>query len=233
VRRFLGMFAFAIHERETGRLILARDRFGIKPLYYAESGRALRFASSLPALLAGGGIDTALDPVALAHYLSFHAVVPPPRTLLKGVKKMPPATLRVIDPDGRSTHEVYWRLDFTRDHADLETSSEVWAERLHDALRLAVRRRMVADVPVGVLLSGGLDSSVIVALLAEEGQTGLKTFSIGFEEANGEKGDEFFLFRSYRRALRDRALPDLRSVRRASRRAARYHPGHVGTDGLL
>jgi asparagine synthase (glutamine-hydrolysing) len=192
VRRFLGMFAFAIHERETGRLILARDRFGIKPLYYAETDRAVRFASSLPALLAGGGIDTALDRVALAHYLSFHAVVPPPRTLLKGVKKMPPATLRVIDPDGRSTDEVYWRLDFSRDHADLETSSELWAERLHDALRLAVQRRMVADVPVGVLLSGGLDSSVIVALLAEEGQTGLKTFSIGFEEAKGEKGDEFF-----------------------------------------
>ncbi|MGZ9106129.1 MAG: N-acetylglutaminylglutamine amidotransferase, partial [Rhodoplanes sp.] len=191
VRRFLGMFAFAIHERETGRLILARDRFGIKPLYYAETGRAIRFASSLPALLAGGGIDTALDRVALAHYLSFHAVVPPPRTLLKGVKKMPPATLRVIDPDGGSSDEVYWRLDFTCETADLEASTEDWAERLYDALRLAVRRRMVADVPVGVLLSGGLDSSVIVALLAEEGQAGLKTFSIGFEEANGEKGDEF------------------------------------------
>jgi asparagine synthase (glutamine-hydrolysing) len=190
-RRFLGMFAFAIHERETGRLVLARDRFGIKPLYYAETGHAIRFASSLPALLAGGGIDTALDPVALAHYMSFHAVVPPPRTMLKGVKKLPPATLRVIEPDGRSTDEVYWRLDFTRDAADLAASPEDWAERIHEALRVAVRRRMVADVPVGVLLSGGIDSSVIVALLAEEGQADLKTFSIGFEEANGEKGDEF------------------------------------------
>ncbi len=191
VRRFLGMFAFAIHERDTGRLILARDRFGIKPLYYAETGHAVRFASTLPALLAGGGVDASLDRVALAHYLTFHAVVPPPRTILNGVKKLSPATVRVIEPDGRAVDDVYWRLDFTRDGADLETSAGEWAERVHDALRLAVRRRMVADVPVGVLLSGGIDSSVIVALLAEEGQTGLKTFSIGFEEAHGEKGDEF------------------------------------------
>jgi asparagine synthase (glutamine-hydrolysing) len=192
VRRFLGMFAFAIYERETGRLVLARDRFGIKPLYYSETERSVRFASSLPALLAGGGIDTALDAVALAHYLSFHAVVPPPRTILSGIKKLPPATVRLIEPDGRTTDEVYWRLDFSRDSADLTAGPEAWAERVHDALRLAVRRRMVADVPVGVLLSGGIDSSVIVALLAEEGQTGLQTFSIGFEESHGEKGDEFF-----------------------------------------
>ncbi len=191
VCRFLGMFAFAIHERDSGRLVLARDRFGIKPLYYAETDRSVRFASSLPALLAGGGIDTSLDRVALAYYLTFHAVVPPPRTILNGIKKLPPATVRLIEPDGRSVDTVYWRLDFSRDASDLKAGPEAWAERLHAALRVAVRRRMVADVPVGVLLSGGIDSSVIVALLAEEGQTDLKTFSIGFEEANGEKGDEF------------------------------------------
>jgi asparagine synthase (glutamine-hydrolysing) len=84
VDHFLGMFAFVIHERDTGRVVMARDRFGIKPLYLAEDGPRLRFASSLPALLAGGGIDTAIDPVALHHYMTFHAVVPAPRTMLWG-----------------------------------------------------------------------------------------------------------------------------------------------------
>jgi len=191
VGRFHGMFAFALHERESGRLALVRDRFGIKPLYLNQSRRRLRFASSLPALLAGGGIDTGIDRVALAHYMTFHAVVPPPRTIVSGVNKLPPATIRLVRPDGRTEDHVYWRPVFERSADDIETSAEDWRDRVLDALRLAVRRRMVADVPVGVLLSGGVDSSVIVGLLAEEGQAGLNTFSIGFEEAHGEKGDEF------------------------------------------
>jgi len=191
VGRFHGMFAFAMHERDTGRLALVRDRFGIKPLYVAERGKRLRFASSLPALLAAGDVDSEIDRVALAHYMTFHAVVPPPRTILSGVRKLPPATIRIIESDGRASDSVYWCPVFERDADDLATTAEEWSERVLDALRLAVRRRMVADVPVGVLLSGGVDSSVIVGLLAEEGQSGLNTFSIGFEEAHGEKGDEF------------------------------------------
>jgi asparagine synthase (glutamine-hydrolysing) len=104
--RLQGMFAFAVHERESGRVVLVRDRLGIKPLYTAEVPGGLRFASSLPALLRAGGVDTSIDPVALNYYLSFHAVVPPPRTILKGVNKLPPATLRVIEPDGRSQDRV-------------------------------------------------------------------------------------------------------------------------------
>ncbi|HRP78550.1 MAG TPA: N-acetylglutaminylglutamine amidotransferase [Aquamicrobium sp.] len=191
VERFHGMFAFVIHERDTGRLVMARDRFGIKPLYLAETPGALRFASSLPALLKGGGIDTSIDRHALHHYLSFHAVVPPPRTILNGVRKLPPATVRVIEPDGRKSDTVYWSPPYERDPALAGLSSDEWRDHVLEALRKAVRRRMVADVPVGVLLSGGVDSSMIVGLLAEEGQHGLMTFSVGFEEANGEKGDEF------------------------------------------
>ncbi|MCB1478269.1 MAG: N-acetylglutaminylglutamine amidotransferase [Rhodobiaceae bacterium] len=191
VTRFHGMFAFAIHERDSGRIVLARDRFGIKPLYYSEKGKRLRFASSLPALLAAGDIDTSIDRVALAHYMSFHAVVPPPRTILSGVRKLPPATLRTIEADGAVEDHRYWEPLFERTADDLAASADEWRDRVLYALRTAVRRRMVADVPVGVLLSGGVDSSVIVGLLAEEGQHGLKTFSIGFEEANGEQGDEF------------------------------------------
>ncbi|NBB72013.1 MAG: N-acetylglutaminylglutamine amidotransferase [Alphaproteobacteria bacterium] len=190
-KRLHGMFAFAIVERESGRVVLGRDRFGIKPLYLAETAGALRFASTLPALVAAGGVDTALDPEALAFYMTWHAVVPAPWTLLKGVRKLPPATLRVVEPDGRSSERVFWELSFERTVEDIETPREVWRERVLEALETAVDRRMVADVPVGVLLSGGVDSSLIVALLARRGQAGLKTFSIGFEAAKGEHGDEF------------------------------------------
>ena len=186
VDHFKGMFAFAVHERDSGLLVLGRDRLGIKPLYLARDARRLRFASTLPALLAGGGVDTELDLVALHHYMSFHSVVPPPRTILAGVSKLPPATVRTIRPDGSFDDRLYWRPEHTR-HLPVPD----WTEAVLDGLRTAVDRRMVADVPVGVLLSGGLDSSFIVALLAEAGQHGLATFSIGFHGAGGESGDEF------------------------------------------
>jgi len=186
VERFMGMFAFAIVERDSGRLVLGRDRLGIKPLYVTEDARRLRFASTLPALLAGGGVSTDIDLAALHHYLTFHSVVPPPRTILTSVRKLPPATVRTIRPDGTAEDLTYWRPRFTR-----HLSREDWSEAVLAGLRTAVDRRMVADVPVGVLLSGGLDSSFIVALLAEAGQRDLKTFSIGFAASGGESGDEF------------------------------------------
>lgn len=190
-KRFHGMFAVAIHERETGRVILMRDRLGIKPLYIARTSDGLRFASSLPALVAAGDIDTSIDPVAFQHYMTFHAVVPAPRTILKGIKKMPPATVRIIDADGTTTDKVFWQVSYDRSSADISRSSSDWGDMLMDALKRSVARRMVADVPVGVLLSGGLDSSLVVGLLADAGQKDLATFSIGFEAANGENGDEF------------------------------------------
>jgi len=191
VHRFHGMFAFAVAERDTGRLTLARDRLGIKPLYFAELPGAVRFASSLPALLAGGGIDTDLDPVALHHYMHFHAVVPAPYTILRGVRKLPPATIRVIEPDGTSREHGYWAPTFETLPEEHGLTFADWQERVLAALRTAVDRRLVADVDVGVLLSGGLDSSLIVGLLAEGGQRGLNTFSVGFESVGDEAGDEF------------------------------------------
>jgi asparagine synthase (glutamine-hydrolysing) len=190
-KRFNGMFACVIHERDTGRVAMCRDRLGIKPLYYVQDDKHLRFASTLPALVAAGGVDTAIDPVGLSYYMTFHAVVPPPHTILRGVRKLPPATLRIVEPDGRIKDNLYWALTFERSREDLTLDHAVWKERVGDALRRAVDRRMIADVPVGVLLSGGVDSSLIVGLLAEAGQQHLKTFSIGFEAAHGEAGDEF------------------------------------------
>ncbi|MDR7278229.1 N-acetylglutaminylglutamine amidotransferase [Catenuloplanes atrovinosus] len=213
VERFYGMFAFAIVERGSGTLVLGRDRLGIKPLYYAETPHGLRFSSTLPALLAAGGVDTELDPVALHHYMTFHSVVPAPRTILRGVRKLPPATVRVITADGRHTDTVYWRPSHTRTSV---LTPEEWQGELMTRLRTAVARRMVADVPVGVLLSGGLDSSLIVSLLAEQGQTGLTTFSIGFESAGGESGDEF-------------AYSDLM----ASRFGTSHHKIMIGADRFL
>ena len=191
VDHLIGMFAIAIVEHASGRLVLARDRLGIKPLYLTETGERLRFASTLPALLAGGGVDTGIDRTALAYYMSFHSVVPAPLTILRGVRKLPPATVRVVERDGSSREHVYWTPDFTRDPARADWSDQDWQDAVIQSLRTAVDRRMVADVPVGVLLSGGIDSSLVVALLAEAGQTDLKTFSIGFESAGGESGDEF------------------------------------------
>ena len=191
VERFYGMFAFAIWERDSGRVVLARDRLGIKPLYLAEDENRLRFASTLPALLAAGGVNTEIDPVGLHNYMSLHAVVVPPRTILKGVRKLPPATILTVEPDGTRREEIYWKLEVGRKPQDRAMSKEEWQDAVLEALTLSIKRRQVADVPVGVLLSGGLDSSLVVALLAESGQTDLKTFAIGFESVGNLKGDEF------------------------------------------
>jgi asparagine synthase (glutamine-hydrolysing) len=191
VQRLNGMFAFALWERDSGKVLLGRDRLGIKPLYWAEVAGGLRFASALPALLSGGGIDTDIDPVGLHHYLSFHAVVPAPHTLLRGVKKLPPGTLMVIEPDGRRSEKVFWALDYARTTEEENRSFDDWRDILLQSLRAAVRRRLVADVPVGALLSGGVDSSLIVGLMAEAGVPNLRTYNVGFEDVGGEKGNEF------------------------------------------
>ncbi|HHH43767.1 MAG TPA: N-acetylglutaminylglutamine amidotransferase, partial [Gammaproteobacteria bacterium] len=188
--RLHGMFALAIWDSRQQQLLLARDRFGVKPLYYSHDHQRFRFASSTQALLAAGNVDTAIDPVALHHHFTLHAVVPAPRTLLKGVRKLPPAHVLVLGADGSERSFPYWRLDAAP--PDPGMTERDWLEATRTALVNAVRRRrMIADVPVGVLLSGGLDSSLLVALLAEHGGNDLLTFSVGFEDHPNEPGDEF------------------------------------------
>jgi len=191
VERFYGMFAFAVWDMRHRSLFLARDRFGIKPLYYNLAGSRLRFASSTQALLASGGVDTSIDPIALHHHFTLHAVVPAPRTLLNGVKKLPPATTLTIDADGQVAQRTYWTLDATRPAQALSEQDWLAATRLVLA-RAIERHRLASDVPVGVLLSGGLDSSLLVALLADHVDD-LLTFSVGFEDVGegAEKADEF------------------------------------------
>ena len=185
-----GVFAFAIWDVSKQRLFLARDRLGIKPLYYSITSKCIRFASTSQALIAAGGIDDAIDPVALHHHLSLHAVVPAPRTLLRGLRKLRPAHSLTFSPRGKAELKRYWRLDTSPWPQSL--SEWEWIEAAHEELKAAVeRRRVIADVPVGILLSGGLDSSLLVALLAEAGSENMMTFSVGFEDHPEEKGDEF------------------------------------------
>ncbi|MCP3688746.1 MAG: N-acetylglutaminylglutamine amidotransferase [Gammaproteobacteria bacterium] len=185
-----GMFAFAIWDRQSQVLFLARDRMGIKPLYYARTSNGFYFASNPQALLATGDCDTSIDPVGLHYQLSLHAVIPAPRTLLNGVRKCQPGYQMTVSADGKVTESQYWQLKALRP-CEAKTSQQ-WQELIHEALLEAVKRRInIADVPVGVLLSGGLDSSLLVALLAEAGVGKIKTFSIGFEDQPEEKGNEF------------------------------------------
>lgn len=190
VERLHGMFAFVVWDQHSRTLFLARDRLGIKPLYYASDRERIRFASNPQALLAGGNIDTAIDPVGLHHQFTLHAVIPAPNTILRGIRKLAPAHCMTVNPDGQSKERRYWRLEASRPEQP-KTDGE-WLESIHDMLRSAVQKRNeIADVPVGVLLSGGLDSSLLVALLAESGISDLRTFSVGFEDHPSEKGSEF------------------------------------------
>ena len=155
-----------------------------------QQGQILRFASTPQALLAAGGVDTSIDPVALHNLFTLHAVVPAPRTIFNGVRKLAPAHWFKWDASGNHTEQAYWQLQATRPKCVL--SEPEWLAAIASALREAVRvRSEVADVPVGVLLSGGLDSSLLVALLAEAGVNDLRTFSVGFEDTPEEAGSEF------------------------------------------
>ena len=190
--RLNGMFAFAIWERDSRQMFIARDRLGIKPLYLSRTADRLRFASSLPALLKGGDIAGVLNPVALNHYMSFHAVVPAPDTLIAGIEKMLPGHWLRVQADGTVERQQWWSLQFGAREDEQNYTFEDWQERTLAALRESVALRQRAAVDVGVLLSGGVDSSLLVGLLREVGMTdNLLTFSIGFEDAGGERGDEF------------------------------------------
>jgi len=190
VAKLVGMFAFAIWDESKQELFLARDRLGIKPLYYSQSEKHFRFASNSQALLAAGGVNTEFDAIGLHYHLSLHAVVPAPTTILKGLRKVPPAHYMLINKNGKVITARYWKL--RADNIDIKRNEQEWLHDIHAALSLAVERRLnISDVPVGVLLSGGLDSSLLVGLLAESGVENMQTYSVGFEDQPEEQGNEF------------------------------------------
>jgi asparagine synthase (glutamine-hydrolysing) len=172
-----GMFAFALWDSRRRRLLVARDRVGKKPLFYSERPGALSFASELGALLQDPEIPRDIDHEALDCYLAFD-YVPSPMSAFRAVRKLPPGSLLVYE-DGQATIERYWQLDYGRKHAG--PSAEELEEEIRAAIRKAVRRRMIADVPLGAFLSGGIDSSAVVAAMAEASPRPVTTFSIGFD----------------------------------------------------
>ncbi len=188
VRRLHGMFALAVWDASRRRLLLARDRVGKKPLYYAERPGALSFASELAALLQDQGIPRDVDHTALDAYLAYRWV-PAPMTAFRAVRKLPPGRTLVFE-DGRAMVERYWRLDFSRKRAVSEPH-EVH-EEVRAQIRAATARRLISDVPLGAFLSGGIDSTAVVAAMAEASSKPVKTFSIGF---TSEKFNELPLAR--------------------------------------
>lgn len=179
VQRLRGMFAFALWDAKLGRLLLARDRLGKKPLVYAPLPGGLAFGSELRCLLQAPGVSKEVDPEALDLYLSLQ-YIPSPWTIFKGIRKLPPAHTLVWEK-GETRLERYWDLpllDGSRENLDLEEAEETLRGKLKEAVKL----RLISDVPLGAFLSGGIDSSIVVALMSELQAKPVRTFSIGFEE---------------------------------------------------
>lgn len=177
VEKLRGMFAIAIWDAPKRRLLLARDRLGIKPLYYGKANGRLLFGSELKSLLAAG-LDRTIDPQALHDYLTL-THIPAPATIFRDARKLPPGH-RMIVENGNTTIERYWTLDLTPDPS--LANEQTALEAVRDAVDDAVRSHLVSDVPLGVFLSGGVDSATLVACMRKFHTGELKTFSIGFEE---------------------------------------------------
>jgi asparagine synthase (glutamine-hydrolysing) len=179
VRYFNGQWAFAIWDANRRKLFLSRDRVGVRPLFYSQQARALVFASEIKSILAHPAVERAIDLEALDQVFTFwHAL--PPRTMFKGICELPPGHSMKVE-DGKVRVWPYWRLDYSHIHDRM--GEEDCAGRLLELLSDATRIRLRSDVPVGAYLSGGLDSSVITALIKQCSGTRLKTFSVTFEDS--------------------------------------------------
>lgn len=183
VERLRGMFAFAVWDSRAGRLFIARDRLGKKPVYYCHNGGRFLFASEIKAILQDEDVKRELDPKALADYLTYH-YIPFPGTIFKGIKKLEPG--HYLSVEARSAVPLldvsikqYWDITYSPDYS---LSENDWVEALREKLREAVRIRLISEVPLGAFLSGGIDSSTVVALMSQVQSAPVKTFSIGFKE---------------------------------------------------
>jgi asparagine synthase (glutamine-hydrolysing) len=181
VEHLKGMFAFCLVERDSGRVVLGRDRLGIKPLYVYRDSRRLAFASEAKALLALPGIAPRIDRTALRSYLNL-GYVAAPNSIFQGIEKLPPARLLSVEGE-RVEERRYWRIP---DGIEQGVREEAWIERVRVRLDEAVRMQMVSDVPIGAFLSGGIDSSAVVGLMASHSDRPIRTYSIGFEGAAAE-----------------------------------------------
>ncbi|MDH3666318.1 MAG: asparagine synthase (glutamine-hydrolyzing), partial [Paracoccaceae bacterium] len=182
--RLIGMFTFALWDRQARSLALVRDRFGIKPLYWGQDQGCFRFGSELRALSAEPGFDRRVDRDAITAYLRF-GYVPAPQSIYRGARKLQPGHVLEIGPGGAPEIRAWWRLaDLVRAgrEAPFTEDEDAAVEALEPLLREAVGQRMVADVPLGVFLSGGIDSSTVAALMQAQSGVPVKTFTIGFDQ---------------------------------------------------
>src|SRR5215211_837587 len=185
-RRLEGMFAFAVWDERREQLVLARDRVGKKPLFYWAQGGSLVFASEIKAILADPRVPRRLDEAAIPAFLTF-GYVPTPRSFFEGVMSLPPGHVMTFEPGGEPVVERYWEPVVTRANGGerLDIPLDEAAREVRGLLRKAVQRRLISDVPLGAFLSGGIDSSTVVGLMAELLDRPVQTFTIGFEDTEG------------------------------------------------
>jgi len=181
VQHLNGMYAFALWDSRRRRLLLGRDRLGIKPIYLCIDGKRLLFASEAKALLAVPGIKAELDPSGLSSYLAL-GYVPAPQSIFAGIRKLPPATMLIAE-GGRIEERRFWRVPADVDHT---LSESEWTGRVRARLEESVRMQMVSDVPIGAFLSGGIDSSAVAAFMSAHSDRPVKTYAIGFEGGGAE-----------------------------------------------
>jgi asparagine synthase (glutamine-hydrolysing) len=184
LRRLNGMFGFALWDARRRRLLVGRDRLGIKPIYVHETAKRIVFASEAKAILALPGVEARIDVRALHSYLQL-GYVPSPQSMFEGIRKLPAATVLSVQ-HGKAEERTYWRVPDTMDTA---TSEADWIERVREGLARSVRMQMVSDVPIGAFLSGGVDSSAVVGHMARSTTQPIKTYAIGFE---GGKAEELY-----------------------------------------
>ncbi|MDQ5985416.1 MAG: Asparagine synthetase [glutamine-hydrolyzing] [Syntrophus sp. SKADARSKE-3] len=180
LKKLIGMFAFALWDKRNRLLLLARDHIGIKPLVYAWNGHSLIFASEIKAILQDPSIARTLDEKILNLYLTIN-YIPAPYSIFKGIRKLPPGHALILQ-NGKLTESAYWNLDLQRVHDEPKQDKTTLKQNLYGLLEDAVQRQMIADVPLGAFLSGGIDSSIIVALMARQSSKPVKTYSIGFTD---------------------------------------------------
>lgn len=190
-----GMYGFALWDGRRSRLLIGRDRLGIKPVYYRLDNTQLIFASEAKAILQVPGVQAEFDPAGLSEYLSL-GYVPDPLSIFRGIEKLPPASLLICESGGCRIHR-YWQLP---DEVDEAANEEAWADELLEKIESAVVSQMVSDVPLGAFLSGGIDSSAIVALMSKHSGQPIKTYSIGF---SGSTGSAFYNELPYARKVAD------------------------------
>ena len=196
VERLNGMFGFALWDSTRQRLLVGRDRLGIKPLYTLHDGRRFAFASEAKALLAMPGVATALNEAALPGYLQL-GYIAAPDSLFKGIRKVPPATTIAIE-NGRVSERRYWRIAGA---IDAHRGVGAWIDDLRAQLERSVRMQMVSDVPIGAFLSGGIDSSAVVGMMSKHSSGPVRTYSIGF---GGSAADDYYNELPYARTIAQR-----------------------------